>query len=138
MNSTTYLKKKYAGAANIEIYNMLANEFLDSSNSCYDVVNAIGVMFHIVDDYEWEQTISSISERIKDGGMLVVGGFFGSINNVNVQTDAELKVNKRLRSKSRWIQVLKAAGFSNIVVMRNNSFKYISDTLPENNILVAA
>jgi len=42
----------------------------------YDVINAIGVMFHIIDDTKWGQAVKNLLTYLKDGGILIVGGDF--------------------------------------------------------------
>jgi hypothetical protein len=106
-------------------------------NDEYDIANAVGVMFHIVDDSEWQNTISAIANVLKKGGLLVAGGHFGLLDGLNVQIDKDGGINKRLRSKRRWVRALKEAGFRSIKVYRNNVYLWINDSLPENNILVA-
>src|SRR5690606_34184649 len=102
-----------------------------------DVVNAIGVMFHIVDDREWADTVQAIANALKPGGVIVVGGHFGWLNSVNVQYCSDGTVNKRLRSARRWRQTLTRAGFANIRTLRNNAYLHASSSLPEANLLVA-
>lgn len=102
-----------------------------------DVVNAIGVMFHIVDDAEWERTIHLVGAALKPGGLFVVGGHFGWLDGVNVQVGEDGTVNKRLRSARRWRKVLKGAGFSTVRIVRNRAYLRSTEPLPENNILFA-
>lgn len=101
-----------------------------------DLVNAIGVMFHIVDDAEWQATIRAVSDCLRPGGLFVVGGHFGWLDGVNVQWDGGT-VNKRLRSARRWRSVLHAAGFDRVRIARNYAYLHASEPLPENNILFA-
>ena len=135
-SSVNYLKDKYINQNDIEIINGKAFEIIDQLNVKFDIVNAIGVMFHIIDDSEWIETINKIAGTLKKKGLLIVGGHFGFLNGLNVQI-SEGQINKRLRSKKRWIRVLKKAGFSNIKVYKNNMYLWINDPLPENNVLIA-
>ena len=81
--------------------------------------------------------MAAIANSLRDGGHLVVGGHFGVLNNLNVQFDAESKINKRLRSKRSWEKTLKHLGFRKCVFFKNNAYLFVNDTLPENNILIA-
>jgi hypothetical protein len=101
-----------------------------------DIVNAIGVMFHIVDDVEWRSSLKIFHSSLKRGGVLIVGGHFGLLDGLNVQVD-EYGVNKRLRSRSNWEKNLKAIGFENIRFIKNRAAFDIKRVLPENNILIA-
>ena len=136
-SSLNHLKNKYSEDSSIEIYQGKALEVISNLNGDYNVVNAVGVMFHIVDDGEWEDTIKAIGKVTKKGGIFVVGGHFGFLDGLNVQIDRDGNINKRLRSKRHWIYTLKKAGFSSVRVYRNYSYLWIKDTLPENNVLIA-
>jgi SAM-dependent methyltransferase len=136
-SSVKYLKKKYMRDKNIEIKHGSAVKVLKNLSEKFDIVNAIGVMFHIVDDAEWIQTIKMISQNISHEGVLVVGGHLGILNKLNVQIDKNGQVNKRLRSKRWWKSVLHEHGFNNITISKNNAYLSINDTLPEANILFA-
>lgn len=137
LSSFNYLTKKYAEDSSIEIHQGKALETLSRLSGNYGFVNAIGVMFHIVDDYEWQETINQIGKKLKKGGVFVVGGHFGLLDGLNVQIDKNGNINKRLRSKRRWIHELRTAGFTSVKVYRNYAYLWINDTLPENNVLIA-
>lgn len=137
LSSFNYLKNKYSGDHNIKIYHGKALEAINKLTNTYHIVNAIGVMFHIVDDTEWKDTISAIGNILKEGGLFIVGGHFGFLDGLNVQIDKNGNINKRLRSKRRWIHTLRKSGFTKIEIYRNNAYLWINDTLPENNVLIA-
>ena len=77
LESVTYLRDQYADRANVSIYHGPIREFFAAHQNSYDIVNAIGVMFHIIDDEEWHQSLHDISQHIQSGGLLIVGGHFG-------------------------------------------------------------
>ena len=137
-NSTdgTLEKVKKINNPNIKIYQGRALEVINKLNSTYDVVNAVGVMFHIVDDFKWQNTIYSIGKVINKGGIFIIGGHFGILNGLNVQIDNN-GINKRLRSRKHWKKILKRAGFNHVKFYRNYSYLKINDTIPENNVLIA-
>lgn len=101
----------------------------------FDVVNAIGVIFHIVDDGRFRATVEALCRALAPDGLLFVGGHFGLIGNLNVQFDADGRVNKRLRSRRQWQRLLK--GLEGVRVYRNRAYRRIHATLPENHVLVA-
>lgn len=136
--SIDYLQKKYESNPNIAVFNRKAVDGLGELDESFDVVNAIGVMFHIVDDIEWGKTIQVIYNALKDGGVFVVGGHFGLLDNLNVQMDSKFQVNKRLRSKNHWMRMLKNAGFQLVEIKRNYAYLGIDWPLPENHILIAS
>ncbi|RZB34653.1 MAG: hypothetical protein SRB1_00421 [Desulfobacteraceae bacterium Eth-SRB1] len=63
--SFNFLKKKYSKNDSIEIHQGKALEVIGKLNNDYDLVNAVGVMFHIVEDSEWENTINAIGNILK-------------------------------------------------------------------------
>lgn len=136
-SSFRYLSDKYASDSSIDIHHGGAIEVMKSLSSDFDVVNAVGVMFHIVDDSEWEDTITEIGRRLRSGGKFVVGGHFGLIDGLNVQIDRAGNINKRLRSIWRWKNTLQQAGFSKVNRYQNNAHLWVKEPLPENSVLVA-
>lgn len=136
-SSFEYLEQKYAGVDEVQIYCGKALEVASRLDGAFQLVNAVGVMFHIVDDAEWAATIEAIGKLVAPGGRLVVGGHFGYLDGLNVQVDRDGQINKRLRSKWRWCRQLEAAGFAKVDVYRNSAYLWIRDHLPENNVLVA-
>ena len=135
--SIDYLNQKYSNDLKISFYKGKAVEIINQIQESFEIVNAIGIMFHIVDDKEWLETINKISMKIPKNGIFVVGGHFGFLNGLNVQIDQYGKINKRLRSKFVWKRALKKAGFSTIKIYKNNAYLWIKDTIPENNVLIA-
>jgi len=136
-SSIEYLGNKYKNRSDVSLYQGKAIECIVRLNKKMNFVNAIGVMFHIVDDSEWQETIEKISNLLLKDGVFIVGGHFGIINNLNVQFDKYDYINKRLRSKANWKRTLKKAGFSSVKFIKNPAYLSINDSLPENNILIA-
>jgi len=116
----------------------------------FDIVNAIGVVFHIVDDALWLQTLVRFRELLNDGGLIVVGGQFGlmthnaqfhakdEFSNVDEWRESaaggEVRVNKRIRSLARWRRAARAAGLRVKTVIRTDNHPEI--VTPENNVLI--
>jgi SAM-dependent methyltransferase len=137
LSSVNYLKDQYSNQPDITILHGKASDQLSQLDAGFSIVNAIGVMFHIVSDSEWIDTINKISGVLQKDGLFIVGGHFGYLNGLNCQIDRNGQINKRLRSKKYWKKSLINAGFSNVQVYSNNAYLWIKDTLPENNVLVA-
>ena len=135
--SVDYLREKYSKNSKVQIIHGNALEIFSENASRYSIVNAIGVMFHIVNDAEWAETIQSVSDSLVSGGLFIVGGHFGLLNGLNVQIDPDGNINKRLRSRFRWRNVLRKAGFRRVRVYSNTAYLWIDDPIPENNVLVA-
>ena len=132
-----HLRAKYAARPEVRVDHGLFQEVLAGRAGAYDLVNAIGVLFHVVDDAAWEAGLAAIARALRPGGLLVVGGHFGLLDGVDVQFDGEHGVNKRLRSRRRWCRALHALGFERVRVRANRAHLLIQDELPENNVLVA-
>jgi len=135
--SVEHLREKFAADTRIDIHWGRLLEALPGGGGPFDLVNAIGVMFHIVEDREWMETIMEVGRCTRPGGLFVVGGHFGWLARTNVQFDKAQRVNKRLRGAREWRRALAAAGFENVTIYRNRAYRFVRDSLPENNVLVA-
>lgn len=136
-SSVRFLGEKYASDDGISIHHGKAATTLQALDGNFDLINAIGVMFHIVDDSEWTDTIHAMADKLTSDGLLVIGGHFGWLDGLNVQIDKTGQVNKRLRSLRHWKQALGNAGLSRTCLYRNYAYLWINDPLPENSVLIA-
>jgi len=134
--SVQFLAEKYQGQ-NVDIRLGKIHEVLASTDDRFDCVNGIGVMFHVVADDEWEETVRQVGNAIAPGGLFVVGGHFGVMDGVNVQFDSHRAVNKRLRSARHWKRSLQRTGFTDTTILRNPAYLFIDESLPENNVLIS-
>jgi SAM-dependent methyltransferase len=141
------LKRRFQ---NEKTVNIVASDVVDlqlGAESELDLINAIGVMFHIVADEKWEKTIQWCERQLRPGGVLIASGLFGRVT-ANVQFEpvefssveeyrggSELACNKRVRSKRYWRRVLKTSGFRRITFVRTRRPRGIR--APENNLLFA-
>ena len=125
----------------------------------FDLVNAIGVMFHIVDDGMWRKALHNISSCLRPEGHFFVGGQFGklgrsvqfhnrdSFSNWSEYTSYvtlkelrqlsrkdEVLVNKRVRSRSHWRRECSRVGLEVVSLYRSQSRGGF--VMPENNLLV--
>lgn len=136
-NSVDHLRQKHEENAGVEIKLGKALDFMSQCDRKFDFVNAIGVMFHIVDDTEWEETIRQVARILNPNGMFVIGGHFGLLDGLNVHISDDGEIFKRLRSRRHWEVALKNAGFDDRQVYKNNAYLAIDDPLPQNNLLIA-
>ena len=138
-NIINFLKKKYEEYLKRSVFltNGKAHFILDHLGQDYDIVNAIGVMFHIVNDKEWEETVLKVGNVVKENGVFIIGGHFGFFNKINVQHNNQGVYNKRIRSYAAWKKILKKAGFTKIQLYKNDQYLHINQSLPENNVIVA-
>lgn len=98
-----------------------------------DIVNAIGLMFHITDDEEWEGTLQVFYDWLRPGGMIILSGDFNRIQRKEFAYDGT--TYKVLRTVEEWFETLKKIGFRENAILSNAS--YIHDTQPQNNLLIA-
>jgi SAM-dependent methyltransferase len=146
--SVRKLQKRFEGMDTIHAHHtdLLASSQWDDGT--FNVINAIGVMFHIVDDQKWERTVRWCADKLKPGGVFVVGGLFGpftanvQFNPVRFNSAAEMErgttdlaCNKRVRSRWKWKRTLKSCGFRQVAFRRTPIPRWIKT--PENNLLFA-
>jgi SAM-dependent methyltransferase len=142
------LRSRYRGQP-VEVLNadVSAQEF---NPGRFDIINAIGVMFHIIDDAAWRRAIGNLARSLAPGGTLIVGGQFGWLTRSVLfhHTDRyaswaeahkadgkEVLVNKRIRSLRAWRRTMAAAGLRVAGVVRTPAVRGIATC--ENNILAA-
>jgi SAM-dependent methyltransferase len=131
------LQQKYAGDPAVEVHQADAVEPLPVEGP-YTVVNAIGVMFHIVEDDRWAAAIHNLAAALEAGGVLIAGGQFGPVSH-DVGYRAQLngggvEVCKRLRSRRRWRSVAADAGLEYEEYIRTRRARMFD--LPEANLMV--
>jgi SAM-dependent methyltransferase len=143
------LEERYADVPAVTIVEADVGDAGFDLDGEFEIVNAIGVMFHIVDDDRWERAVAALGRRLGPGGALVVGGQFGHVTQ-NVQfhrTDSfsswedfrsaageTALVNKRIRSLRRWRRCAARAGLQIACVRRTRQSGSLHT--PENNVLV--
>lgn len=132
-----FLRRRFAAHPGVTIHQHTPRGLLTGSAGTFHLVNAIGFMFHLVDDAEWAATVAAAGCALKPGGLFIVSGHFGWLNHVNVQVGRDGLVNKRLRSHACWRRTLRQAGLEEVGFHRNPAYLFIRDSLPENNLLVA-
>ena len=120
---------------------------VDLGDEPFDLASCVGVLFHIVDDRKWNDTLCRLYECLRPGGLLIASGLFGPFT-ANVQfeperftTVAEYRggqdraCNKRVRSRRMWRKALRSAGFQETVFQRTPKPRHMNT--PENNLLLA-
>ncbi|MGH6932644.1 MAG: class I SAM-dependent methyltransferase [Dongiaceae bacterium] len=145
-----HLQAKYRDEESVSILRAnIADDRFVVPGGPVDLVSAIGVMFHIVDDAQWRRAIANLHAALMPGGLMLVGGDFG-VETRNVQFHAadnfdswseqipapgsDTRVNKRVRSLAEWHRAVTESGFSMIDLLRSDFEPGIAT--PENDLLV--
>ncbi|HXH18241.1 MAG TPA: class I SAM-dependent methyltransferase [Chitinophagales bacterium] len=81
--------------------------------SRFDIVNAIGVIFHIVDDVKWQQAIRNLFTLLEPGGILIAGGDFSS-------ETKERGAMRKSRSLHTWLDLLNQLNGKVVALKRYN------------------
>jgi SAM-dependent methyltransferase len=143
-----FLRSKYAARPAVTVLEAdVATDPLPAGE--FDIVSAIGVMFHIVNDDLWKQAIARLLAALKPDGLMLVGGDFGdetrdvqfhrvdqfeTWREHDAAPSAAALVNKRVRSLQQWTQVVHELGATVVEIVRSDSTPEIRT--PENDLLV--
>jgi SAM-dependent methyltransferase len=143
-----FLREKYRDRAAVRVFEADVAESLPATES-FDIVNAIGVMFHIVDDVRWRRAIGNLAGALKADGVMLVGGDFGdatrdvqfhrvdefaSWREHDAASSPPRRVNKRVRSLEEWTRTAHDAGLAVVDLIRSDACNMIRT--PENDLLV--
>lgn len=140
------LRSKYRDVSKVDIRQVdITSPDFDISEK-FDVINAIGVIFHVVEDDLWQHAIRNLSRHLKAQGVIITGGEFGHITQ-NVQfrlkpskalaggrVEEAAFVTKRIRSLGAWKKCVAEAGLRVKGFVKTKRLKGVR--VPENNILV--
>jgi SAM-dependent methyltransferase len=143
-----FLRAKYADLPQVTV---LAADIVEEQlpERAFDIVSAIGVLFHIVDDAGWRRAVRRLFEALKPGGLLLVGGDFGAetrdvqhhridrFESWREHDSSEVppnRVNKRVRSQAEWTMLVAELGAQVVELVRSDSSPAIRT--PENDLLV--
>ena len=141
------LEERFKENEKVKIYHTALLESDKWQDESLRLINAIGVLFHIVSDEKWEETIQWCYDKLLRGGVLIASDLFCPIT-ANVQFEpaqfstiheykgnSDLVCNKRVRSKRYWRRVLKNSGFNDITFKKTKKPSHIHT--PENNLVFA-
>jgi SAM-dependent methyltransferase len=144
------LREKYAGDAAVAIHALdVSDSRFDLSGERFDLISAIGVMFHIIDDDRWHRAVGNLAGVLASGGIVIVGGDFGtetrnvqfhgsdhfeSWNEQAASMADKNRVNKRVRSLADWHKAAADHGLAIADLVRSDQEPGIAT--PENDILV--
>ena len=149
------MQSKYAQSENVAIVEADISRREFSLERKFDIISAIGVIFHVVDDALWRQALVNMRERLNDDGVIIIGGCFGWITKNTqfhvtddfetaeqamhsiyhgVSSASEIYFNKRVRSLRQWKTAAAETGLRVQQVVRTTW--HFGIHTPENNIMV--
>ncbi|MBI2663804.1 methyltransferase domain-containing protein [Candidatus Woesearchaeota archaeon] len=146
-SAAEFLREKYSSRSDVTIMEADISKPGFSLEDKVGIVNAIGVMFHIVPDEGWKRAIANIANALDYNGVILVGGQFRRIppplgglvqfEKIPPGMNDEVKyvATKRLRSLGYWKKILGEHGLEVVDMIKTKAHPLIST--PENNILVA-
>ncbi len=111
----------------------------------FDVVNAVGVLFHVVEDDDWQRALANLGAHLAPGGLLLVAEHVGLLSHdvdfrrlepAAGHPEGVALVTKRIRSKRRWRSGARAAGLR--VMGFEKIRKQRSMRTPANRLIVLA
>lgn len=135
------LRDRYAGAREITVLEAdAAAEGFDLGRQ-FDVVNAVDVLFHVVDDGHWRRAVANLSRHLAPEGRLVVAEHVSLVTHDAGFRPAEAGgpetlVYKRVRSRRAWRACAREAGLDvrgTAKIRRNRTLP-----TPANRLLVLA
>jgi SAM-dependent methyltransferase len=104
------LREKFGAAVHLQRWDISQEIPANLAAIRFDLINAIGIIFHIVDDGKWQKAIANLAALLKDRGILIIGGDFS-------ETTQERGVMRKTRSLQEW-QSLAAALDLNILEVK--------------------
>ena len=140
------LRSAYAGQEDVTIEEADVADDLDLGER-FDIVNAVDVLFHVVDEGRWRRAVENLGRHLSPGGRLVVAEHVARIpydaglrapDTERGEPSAEgvLMVTKRVRSLRQWTACGRAAGLVLVHTSRLRQSRSLST--PANRLLVFA
>ena len=122
------LVQRYERQTDIRVLQMDISEQNDEFTGRFDVINAVGVMFHLVDEKQWARAVANLLGYLARGGIAIIGGEFGP-------DTREMGVMRKHRSLDCWKRLLQRHGGDVMDVRYHNWFKGGVNEGLKNNLL---
>lgn len=139
------LRAAYADVPDVAIVEADAADESFALGRTFDIVNAVDVLFHVVDDAAWRRAVRNLAAHLAPGGCLVVAEYIplfthdagfrppSSLRGEDPRL-AEVLVTKRARSLRQWRACARDAG---LTVVASVKIRKTRDPLtPANRLLV--
>lgn len=116
------LRSRYAGESDVSVEEVDVSGDLELGER-FDIVNAVDVLFHVVDDGRWRRAVANLGRQLAPGGLLVVAELVTPVPyDAGLRApDAErgepvaadvVMVTKRVRSLRQWKACGRDAGLT--------------------------
>jgi len=130
------LQKKYQNDGRVALVLADVSSADFSLDERFDIISAIGVMFHIVSDEKCIRALKTFSEHLKVGGVAIIGGQFGWITRdvFFLKRGDTVEVTKRIRSRKWWRTAVERTGLEVACFQKTKNERGV--LFPENNILI--
>lgn len=131
------LRARYEGEGAVEI---VVGDVADPGfrlERSFDLVSAVGVLFHVVRDDAWRLAVANLAAHLAPNGRLLVAEQVAALSlDVGFRQADELLVNKRVRSLRSWRACAQAAGLELRTVAQVRKSRSLA--MPVNRVLVLA
>lgn len=121
-------KEKYLSVPNVDVLQLDISDRVGAFHEQYNVINAIGVMFHLVDDDLWQAAVENLCFYLKPGGSLIVGGDFTETKRISH--------HRKVRSLGVWKAMVSSCGCAVQDVTYFDWFKGTTAGQLRNNLLL--
>jgi SAM-dependent methyltransferase len=118
-----HLQNRFAGDDRVHLVQADITDPSLQMERRFDITNAIGVMFHIVDDGSWALAISNLATFSRRGAIAIFGECFGIETRTVEPSIAIGGPIRRIRSLKMWKEALESVHFEHIEVRRFKWFK---------------
>ena len=117
------LRTKYSAQSAVSIAEIDVSADLELGER-FEIVNAVDVLFHIVDDGRWRHAVRNLGRQLSSGGSLVIAGNVARLTPYNAGlrppdpergepvADDVVMVTKRIRSLHQWKACGQEAGLT--------------------------
>jgi SAM-dependent methyltransferase len=140
------LRSKYAAESDVAVEELDISGDVDLGER-FDIVNAVDVLFHIVDDGRWRRAVENLGRHLAPGGLIVIAEYVALVphhaglrrpdTERGEPADADVvMVTKQVRSVRQWKACGREAGLTLVHTSRIRHLRSVAT--PANRLLVFA
>lgn len=127
--SIKFLEKLNVNNCNIIQYDITEPLLESIKHIKFDIINAIGIIFHIVDDEKWRKALINLSKILSEDGIMIIGGDFGKVTK-------ERGIMRKNRSLLEWTRICHELNLQIIKVKRYDWWAGADNEGITNNLLI--